>query len=496
MRIPAVRATLAALVLAAASCGGAASPQTTPAPAERPGQAPAATPQRPDTGQAPGQARPATGPRPYAQVVTGRARSDAGLITVHQVDARWLFEIPDSLLGRDLLLVSRVAGVAAEMGGFLPAGVSVGTQVVRFSRAGDRVLLRKHSFAAVADDSLPIHQSVVANNFAPILAAFPVQAYGRDSAAVVDVTDFFQGDTPAIGGLNATQRRNYQVRRLDPARSAIERIRSYPANVEVRHVQTFDAGAPPSDAAANTISLEMRQSLVLLPKTPMRPRHADARIGFFSISQVNYGLDELKAAEQTFIRRWRLEPKDPAAYARGELVEPVKPIVYYLDPATPVKWRPYVRQGVEDWQTAFETAGFRNAIVAKDPPTRAEDPDWDPEDIRYSVVRWAASLTRNAQGPSTSDPRTGEIIESDIVWYHNHLRSYRNRLLIETGAANPDARTLDIPESLIGETLRQVTPTRSATRWASPTTWRPARPIRWTRCAVRRSRGAWGSPPR
>src|SRR3990170_1981121 len=174
------------------------------------------------------------------------------------------------------------------------------------------------------------------------------------------------------------------------------------------------------------------------------------------IARVNYGLDEQAAETESFIARWRLEPSDPAAYARGELVEPVKPIVYYIDPATPAKWRKYVKQGVEDWQKPFEAAGFRNAILARDPPSPAEDPAWDPEDIRYSVVRWAASLVRNAVGPSTADPRTGEIIESDITWYHNHLRSYRNRLMIETGAANPAARTLELDEAFLGETLRKV----------------------------------------
>ena len=239
-------------------------------------------------------------------------------------------------------------------------------------------------------------------------------------------------------------------------RSPYPATRSFPLNVEVRHTQTFDAAEPPGDQRSGALSLEMRQSLVLLPRTPMRPRYADARVGFFTVDRVNYGLDVPKAATETFIRRWRLEPKDPAAYARGELVEPVKPIVYYLDPATPTKWRKYMRQGVEDWQRVFEKAGFRNAILARDAPTPDEDPEWDPEDIRYSVVRWAASLVRNAVGPSTSDPRTGEIIESDITWYHNHMRSYRNRLMIETGASNPAARTLDIPEELMGETMRKV----------------------------------------
>jgi hypothetical protein len=405
-------------------------------------------------GQGPGQRR---GPRPYAQVITSRAVTDVGGITVHHVDDKWFFELPDSLVRRDFLLVSRIAAVPPNFGGFLSAGTSTEERLVRWEKVDDRVLLRSISTDAYADDTLPIAISVAVNNLGPILGAFPIQAYGKDSASyVLDVTSFFGGDTPGISGLSPAQRRQYQVRRLDPARSYVSTVRSFPLNVEVRHTQTFDAGEPPADRDAGTISLEMRQSLVLLPKEPMRPRYADARVGFFTVDRVNYGLDEQKAASQTFIRRWRLEPKDPAAYARGELVEPVKPIVYYIDPATPTKWRRYVKDGVESWQKAFEAAGFKRAIVAEDPPTPEEDPEWDPEDIRYSVVRWAASLVRNAIGPSTSDPRTGEIIESDITWYHNHMRSYRNRLLIETGAANPVARTLEIPEALMGETMRQV----------------------------------------
>ncbi len=408
-------------------------------------------------GQQGGQQQQQRRPRPYAQVITDKAVTDTGGVTVHRVEGRWFFEVPDSLLRRDWLLVSRVAAVPTNFAGFTSAGTSIAERVVRWERNDDRVMMRAIGYGAYADDSLPIAISVASNNLGAILAAFPIQAFTRDSASyVIDVTDFFGGDTPALSGLDAAQRRTYQVRRMDPARSFVNTVRSFPLNVEVRHTQTFDAAEPPSDRDAGTISLEMRQSLVLLPREPMRPRYADERIGFFSVQRVNYGLDEQKAASQSFIRRWRLEPKDPVAYARGELVEPVKPIVYYLDPATPAKWRPYVRMGIEDWQRAFEKAGFKNAILAKDPPSPSEDPDWDPEDIRYSVVRWAASLVRNAVGPSTSDPRTGEIIESDITWYHNHMRSYRNRLLIETGAANPAARTLNMPEELMGETMRKV----------------------------------------
>ena len=186
------------------------------------------------------------------------------------------------------------------------------------------------------------------------------------------------------------------------------------------------------------------------------PRLFDRRVGWFTVSQVDYGSEALKADEKRYLKRWRLVPKDKEAYARGELVEPVEPIVYYLDPATPEKFRPYFIQGIEDWQEAFEVAGFKNAIVAKLPPSPAEDPDWSPEDSRYSVVRYVASTTRNAIGPSTVDPRSGEIIESDIIWYHNHLRSYRNRYLLETGAANATSRSLDTPEEEIGEMMRRV----------------------------------------
>ena len=155
----------------------------------------------------------------------------------------------------------------------------------------------------------------------------------------------------------------------------------------------------------------------------MQPRLFDQRVGWFTQKQYDYSSEALKSDQKTFIRKWRLEPKDLEAYKRGELVEPIKQIVYYLDPATPEKLRKHIKKGVENWQKSFEQAGFKNAIICKDPPTKEEDPDFSPEDIRYSVIRYVASTTRNALGPSVSDPRTGEIIESDIIWYHNHLRS-------------------------------------------------------------------------
>lgn len=420
-------------------------------------QDPPTTSPPPASGQQAGGAAARRAPKPYDEVITADAQSEQGAITVHKVDDKYFFEVSDAMLGRDWLLVSRLSGVPSGSGGFQSAGSSVSERMVRWERLNNNVLLKSISVDAVADPSLPIARSVSQNNFAPILASFPIAAFGTEgTSAVIDVTAFFSGDTPALSGLSAAQRRTYGVRRFDAARSYISGVRTFPTNLEVRHVQTFDATDPPGDRTGGAVSLEMRQSLVLLPEEPMRPRHFDPRVGYFTVERVNYGLDEQKAATETFIARWRLEPKDPAAYARGEVVEPVKPITYYIDPGTPTKWKPYVKEGVEQWQKVFEKAGFKNAIIAKDAPTEAEDPDWDPDDARVSMVRWAASTVRNAVGPHTSDPRTGEILNSEITWYHNHMRSYRNRLLLETGAANPAARTLDIPEELMGETMRQV----------------------------------------
>lgn len=400
---------------------------------------------------------PSNGMKAYSSVITKDAKTDEGLFDVHRVGDKLYYEIPDSLLGREMLNVSRLAAVPTNFFGFSTAGSKSAEQVLTFERKEDQILLRKQSYSAVANDSLPIYKSVKANNFAPIIAAFPIETISEDSAGVViEVTDLFTSDVSAFSGAASFLRQMYQVRRLDGNRTYIESAKSFPQNIEVRHVLTFDAGNPPSDQQTGTLSILMSQSMVLLPKEPMRPRYEDYRVGYFTVNQIDYGSDAQKAEEKSYIRRWRLEPKDPEAYARGELVEPVKPIVYYLDPATPTKYVPYVIQGVEDWNEAFEAAGFKNAIIAKEAPSPEEDPDWSPEDIRYSTVRWVATTIRNAVGPSVSDPRTGEIIESDIVWFHNHLRSYRNRLMIETGAANPEARKLKLDDDLIGETVRRV----------------------------------------
>lgn len=394
----------------------------------------------------------------FDEVINEDAKIDEGLFTIYSQEGKLFYEIPKEMLGKEMLMISRIVQLPANFGGgYTNSGSKAEEQVIRWEKKDKKILIRIVSYNAVANQDDAIYESVKNNNFEPILYGFDIKALGKDSSSyVIDVSDLFTKDVKAISGLSAGNRRSYKVSRLDGALSMIDTARSYPTNIEVKHTMTYAASEPPSNAQSGNISMQMNQSMILLPEDPMMPRMYDQRVGWFTVGQYDYSSDKLKSDRKTYIRRWRLEPKDKAAYARGELVEPIKPIVYYLDPATPKKFRPYFKQGIEDWNEAFEAAGFKNAIIAKDPPTPEEDPEFSPEDARYSVVRYVASTTRNAVGPSVSDPRTGEILESDIIWYHNHLRSYRNRYLLETGAANPKARTLNTPDEEIGEMMRRV----------------------------------------
>ncbi len=411
------------------------------------------------TEQTPAKSTPKKSKTPkYSDFVTSKTKTDEGLFKVHNTNNKFIYEIPESHLGKEMLLVTRIKEIPAGLGGgYVNAGSKINTQVVVWEKFQDKILLKVKSYNAVANDSLPIYKSVKVNNLEPIIYAFDIKTQNQDSTAVlVDVTKFFTSDIKAISALPARYRRTYKVRRLDASRSFINSIKSYPENIEVVQDFTFDADAPPSNSRTNTITIRVNQSMIVLPEDKMMPRLYDKRVGYFSLGNVDYSSEALKADDKRYIRRWRLEPKDLDAYNRGELVEPKKPIVYYLDPGTPDKLKKYIKQGVDDWAKVFETAGFKNAIMAKYAPTKEEDPEFSMEDVRYSSIRYVASTTRNATGPSVSDPRTGEILESDIIWYHNHLRSYRNRYLLETGAANPSARTLDTPEEEIGEMMRMV----------------------------------------
>lgn len=383
-------------------------------------------------------------------------RVNKGLINTYQNKKNELyFEITNDLLNKELLVVTRLAQLPANYSGYLNAGSKTAEHVVAFEKQGQKILLKEVSFSNIADKNDPISISVSENNFKPILAAFDIKN-SDENRFLIDVTSFFMADSPGFNIIRTYEKDNYKIGGVDKKRSFIDSARSFPENTEILHTLTFSATKAPRKNSTKTFSFQINHSIIALPEKQMSIRYEDDRVGWFSTEKINYSSEALKSDNYNIVRRWRLEPSDVNAYLKGELVEPVKPIVYYLDPATPMKWRKYFKMGIEDWNSAFEKAGFKNAILAKDPPTKEQDPDFSPEDIRYSTVRYVASTTRNAVGPSVSDPRTGEILESDIIWYHNHLRSYRNRYLIETAAANPKARSLNTPEEEIGEMMRRV----------------------------------------
>ena len=387
--------------------------------------------------------------------LTFKMSKQEGLITTYQKESKVFFEISKELLDEDLLMVTRFVRLPANYQAYLNAGSKTSQQLIHFKKKGSQILLTQESYVNIADQKDPISLSVALNNFPPILAVFKIKNIENDRY-LIDVSSYFNDDSPGFNIIRKGLKKEYGIGNPDGKRSYIDTLKSFPKNTEIRHTLTYKATSAPRSNPTSTLSFQINHSIIALPENPMQIRYADERVGWFSLKKYNYSSEALKSDRIEIIRRWRLEPSDKEAYDNGELVSPIKPIIYYLDPATPMKWRPYFKQGVEDWAAVFEKAGFKNAIIAKDPPSKEEDPQFSPEDIRYSTIRYVATTTRNATGPSVSDPRSGEIIESDIIWYHNHLRSYRNRYLLETGAANPKARTLDTPEKEIGEMMRRV----------------------------------------
>jgi hypothetical protein len=396
-----------------------------------------------------------TGPKPYKEVITKNAKSKDGMFKVHEIEGKFYYEIPDSLLGRDMLMVTTIAKTADGLG---YGGERTNTMMLRWEKNNDDILLKVVSVNNYAADSLPIAIAVKNSNLEPILQKFDIKSNGTDSTGIIiEATDLFSKDVQAIG-LPRNRRTQYKVTRLDNDRSYISHINTYPINIEARYVMTYSASEPPSNSSTGLITLEMNSSMLLLPKEPMKQRLADQRVGWFSRSIVDYGSDQQKAASRTYLDRWRLEVKDEdmEKFKRGELVEPKKQIVYYIDPATPKQWIPHLIAGVNDWQVAFEAAGFKNAIIAKEAPTKEEDPTWSPEDARYSVIRYFASDIQNAYGPHVSDPRSGEILETDIGWYHNVMNLLRNWYFIQTAAINPDARGVNFDDEVMGGLIRFV----------------------------------------
>ncbi|HEY8412315.1 MAG TPA: zinc-dependent metalloprotease [Pyrinomonadaceae bacterium] len=440
-------------------------------------QAPAAAAQDPLSTQDPptppagggGQERPgrpeqSTEPKPYDRVITKDAKSDQGIFTIHSIKDKVYYEIPKSELNKEFLWVSQIAKTTLGAG---YGGQAAGNRVVKWERKGNRILLRNVSYDVVADPNLPVSRAVQAANNDTIIMAFNVEAIGKEDSTVIDVTRLF---TTEVTEFSARQR--LRARGFDATRSFIEKTKSFPANIEVEVSQTYTSppdptpnaggGGPQPQPAPNPFAQGMRAgtnatvvmhySMVKLPDKPMMPRLFDERVGYFTVRKYDYGIDEQRAPQRTYITRWRLEKKDPNA----ELSEPVKPIVYYVDPATPTKWVPWIKKGIEDWQPAFEAAGFKNAIIAKEAPSKEEDPFWDPEDARYSVIRYLPSTIENASGPHVADPRTGEILESDIQYYHNVMNLQRDWYFLQVGPLDPRAKHLPLPDDLMGRLIEYV----------------------------------------
>ena len=398
------------------------------------------------------------GIKPYSEVITSKARTTNGLFKTHKVDDKWYFEIPYSIINREMLVVTRLAKapVGIKVGNQQYGGEELNEQVWKWERRGKQVYIRVPSYATKADSTSDMYESVQNSNLAQILASFEIKAYNKDTTGIViDVTDFYNGDIMAIGATDQI-RKAYKVITYDATRSYIDTIKTFPINIEVKTAKTYRAAESPTDNSNGAVTFEFNTSMLLLPKIPVKARIMDSRVGYFGQSQIDYGSDAQKAERTAYIHRWNLVPKDTAAYKRGELVEPVKPIIIYIDPATPKKWVPFLIQGINDWQVAFEAAGFKNAIFGKQAPTRQEDPQFSVEDSRYSVVRYFASDIANAYGPHVSDPRTGQILETHIGWYHNVMNLLRNWYFVQTAAINPEVRKAKFTDAQMGELIRFV----------------------------------------
>src|SRR5580658_1200857 len=413
-------------------------------------------------------------PKPYHDVITDKAVSHPGLFTVHKVEDKWYFEIPDSIFGRDILVSTRYDKTSA---GGNYGGEQVNVQTIRWEKGPTyTVFLNVLTIVNIAkDSSQPIAQAVRNSNMNPIAAEFDVKAYGKSAdstsgTVVIDVTDFFKGDNQVVSLTPAIKRR-FNLAALAPERSYIASIHTYPINTEIRTVKTYTSspapaspaaggrepmGSLPAESAAGAITVELNNSFLLLPKVPMARRAFDPRVGFFTSEYTVYGDDQQRIYSDEFIHHWRLEPKDEdlEKFKRGELVEPKKQIVYYIDPATPKKWRPYLIAGINDWNVAFEKAGFKNAIVGKEWPE--DDKTMSLEDARFSVIRYFASDIENAYGPNVADPRSGEILESHIGWYHNVMKLVHDWYMIQTAAVDPRARKMKFDDELMGDLIRFV----------------------------------------
>ena len=412
---------------------------------------------------------PANGPKPYKDVITSKAVSDAGLFWVHKVEDKYYFELPDSLFNRDILVVNRISKAAAGMrsGSFFGyGGDQIGQNVIRFEKGPNKkIFLRNISYAEYAKDSTsPMFTAVLKSNVQPIAAAFDIKALGKDSTgAVIDISEYINGDNDVLH-FSSSLKSFLRIGAIQADKSYTVSVKSYPINIEIKTVKTYSKTATPGipggapAAPAGNMTVELNSSFVLLPKVPMQSRYFDARVGYFTVGYTDFDANPQGVKTISLAKRWRLEPKDEdmEKYKRGELVEPKKPIVFYIDPATPKKWVPYLMQGVDDWKGAFEKAGFKNAIMAKLAPTKEEDSTWSLDDARNSAIVYKPSDIPNASGPSISDPRSGEIMESHINWYHNVMQLIHDWYMVQTAAVDPKARKMTYDDELMGQLIRFV----------------------------------------
>lgn len=398
--------------------------------------------------------------KPFDKVITEDARTDKGLFTIHQVKDKIYYEIPTDQLDLDFLWVTQIAKTTTGAG---YGGTGAGNKVVRWELRGEDVLLREVKYSIRADGDDSISNAVEASSLAPIIMTFPVKAWGRDKSPLIDVSDLIKGDVSAF-----SPKRRLGASSMDKKRTFVESIKAFPENIEAKVLATFarsqNSGARGQDrpeipersrrrsSGGDTITALVHYSMVALPKDPMQARRYDDRVGYFNVSFEDYGTDEHEVKRDSYITRWRLEKKDPKA----EVSDPNKPIVFYVGRGVPQKWKPWVKKGIEAWQPAFEQAGFSNAIVGEYAPDVREDPDWDAEDARISSIRWLPSTTENAMGPHVHDPRTGEILEADIIVYHNILKLCRDWYFTQASPMDERAQKLPLPDDLMGELLAYV----------------------------------------
>mgnify|MGYP000125168731 FL=1 len=407
--------------------------------------------------------------QPFEKVITSKAVSDEGIITVHKVEDKYYFEIPDKALKKEFLVVTRLtkAGAEMRMGTVGYAGDQISQNVISFEKGpNDKVFLRSISYVDYAKDSTSaMYKTVMRNNVNAIEQAFDIKAFGKEkNSTVIDVTDFINADNDVVS-FDTRFKKGFRVGAFQKDKSFVNFVKSFPTNIEINTTKTYNRsageaspipGAPKPEVSGN-YTVEVNSSIILLPENKMQARYFDPRVGYFTVGYTDFDENPQGVERVSLVKRWRLEPKakDLEKYKRGELVEPEKPIVFYIDPLTPKKWIPYLIQGVNDWQKAFEKAGFKNAIYAKVPNAK-EDPEWSLEDARFSAIVYKPSDVPNASGPSIADPRTGEILESHINWYHNVMKLLNDWYFVQASPNDPRARKVDFDDELMGQLIRFV----------------------------------------